>query len=120
VEQVLNNFLNFIFLGKGVTIGTNIGRKDSWDKGNGMIMNTTRRGKSLGSGKNHLMFREDGLEVLWHRWYLSCLYGMEFGNNARMTFFEQMFHAMGTNDLWGTEGDDLELILLSLLVKLHG
>jgi hypothetical protein len=29
VEQFLNNFLNFIFLGKGVTIGTNIGRKDS-------------------------------------------------------------------------------------------
>jgi hypothetical protein len=49
---------------KGVTIGTNIGRKDSWDKGNGMIMNTTGRRKSLGSGKNHLMFREDGLEVL--------------------------------------------------------
>jgi hypothetical protein len=29
VEQFLNHFLNFIFLGKGVTIGTNIGRKDS-------------------------------------------------------------------------------------------
>jgi hypothetical protein len=61
VEQFLNHFLNFIFLGKVVTIVTDIGRKDSWDKGNGMIMKTMRR-ESLGSGKNHMMFREDGLE----------------------------------------------------------
>jgi hypothetical protein len=33
VEQFLNNFLNFIFLGKGMTIGTNIGRKASWGQG---------------------------------------------------------------------------------------
>jgi hypothetical protein len=45
---------------------------------------------------------------------------MELGNNARMTFFEQLFHAMGTNDLWGTDNDALELILLALLVELHG
>jgi hypothetical protein len=64
VKQFLNHFLNFIFLGKGVMIGTNIGRKDSWYKGNGMIMNTIGRRESLGSGKDHLMFREDGLEVL--------------------------------------------------------
>jgi hypothetical protein len=64
IEQFLNYFLNFIFLGKGVTIGTNIGRKASWDKGNRMIMNTTRSKESLGTGKNHVMFREDGLEVL--------------------------------------------------------
>jgi hypothetical protein len=51
-------------LGKGVTIGTDIGRKAYGEKGNGMIMNTTGRRESLGSGKNHLMFREDGLEVL--------------------------------------------------------
>jgi hypothetical protein len=37
-----------------------------------------------------------------------------------MTFFEHIFHAMGTNDLRGIEGDALELILLALLVKLHG
>jgi hypothetical protein len=43
VKQFLNHFLNFIFLGKGVTIGTDIGEKASWDKGNGMIMNTTGR-----------------------------------------------------------------------------
>jgi hypothetical protein len=119
VEQFLNHFLNFIFLEKGVTIGTYIGRRASWDKGKRMIMNTTGRRESLGTGKKHLMFREDGLEVLQHRGYLSFLYGMELGNNARMTFFEHLFHAMGTNDLWGTGGDALELILLALLVKLH-
>ena len=52
VEQFLNHFLNFIFLQKGVMIGTNIGRKASWYKGNGMIMNTTRRRESLGNGKS--------------------------------------------------------------------
>jgi hypothetical protein len=87
VKQFLNHFLNFIFLGKRVMIGTDIGRKDFWDKGNGMIMNTMGRRKSLGSGKTHLMFREDGLEVLRHRGCLSCLYGIELGNNAKMTFF---------------------------------
>jgi hypothetical protein len=101
-------------------IGTDIGRKDSWYKGNGMIMNTMGRRESLGSGKNHLMFREDGLEVLWHRGCLNGLYGMELGNNSRMTFFEQLFHAMGTDDILGTDGYALELIFLSLLVKLHG
>ena len=74
----------------------------------------------MGSGKNNLMFIEDVLEVLRHRGCLSCLYGMELGNNAKMTFFEQIFHAMGTNDLWGTDGDALELILLALVVELHG
>jgi hypothetical protein len=120
IENFLNNFLNFSFLGKWVMIGMDIGRKDSLDKGNGMIMNTTGRRESMGSGKNHFMFREDGLEVLQHKGCLSCLYGMELGNKARMTFFEHIFHAMGTNDLWGTGGDALELILLDLLVKLHG
>jgi hypothetical protein len=82
-----------------VTIGTDIGREASWDKGNGMIMNTTGRRESLGSGKYHLMFREDGLEVLQHKRYLSFLYGMDLGNNTIMTFFEHLFYAMGTNDL---------------------
>jgi hypothetical protein len=86
-EQFLNNFLNFIFLGKGMTIGMNIGRKAVGDKGNGMIMNTMGRRKSLGSGKNNLMFGEDGLEVLHNRGCLSGMNGMELCNNARMTFF---------------------------------
>jgi len=120
VKQFLNHFINFIFWVKGVMIGTNIGRKASWDMGNGMIMNTMGRRESLGTGKNHLMFREDGLEVLWHRGCLSCLYGTELGNNTQMTFFEQLFHAIGTNDLRGTDDDALELILLALLVELHG
>jgi hypothetical protein len=120
VEQFLNNFLNFIFLGKGVMIGTNIGRKSSWDKGNGMIINTMGRRDSLGIGKKHLMFREDGLEVLRQRGCLSCLYGMELGNNARMTFFYHIFHAMGTDDLRGIGDDAMEIILLALLVELHG
>jgi hypothetical protein len=101
-------------------IGMDTGRKASWDKGNGVIMNTTGRMESLGSGKNHLMFREDGLEVLRHRGCLSCLYGMELANSARMTFFENILNVMGTNDLRGTNDDSLELILLALLVKLHG
>jgi len=120
VDKFLNNFLNFIFLGKGLMIGTNIGRKDSKDKVNGMIMNTKRRRESLQSGKNHLMSREDVLEVLRHIGCLNGLYGMELGNNARMTIFENIFHAMGTNDLWGIGGGALELIFWTLLVKLHG
>ena len=51
VEQFLNHFLNFIFWGKRVTIEMDIGRKDSWDKGNGMIMNTMGRRESLGVKK---------------------------------------------------------------------
>ena len=84
--QFLNNFLNFIFLGKGMMIGMNIGRKDSRDKGNGMIIKTTGKRKSLWSGKNNLMFGEDGLEVSRHIGCLSGLNGMELCNNARMTF----------------------------------
>jgi hypothetical protein len=120
IEQFLNHFLNFFFLGKGVTIGMDIRRKASWDKWNGMIMNTTGRRESQGSGKNHLMFRDDGLEIRWHRGCVNGLDGMELGNNSIMSFFEQLFHAMGTNDRWGTDGDALELILVALLVELHG
>ena len=120
IKQFLNHFLNFIFLGKGVMIWMDIGKKASGYKGNGMIMNTTGRRESLGSGKNHLMFREDGLEVLQNRGCLSCLYGMELGNNSIMNLFEHILHAMGDNDLRGTDDDALELILLDLLVELHG
>jgi hypothetical protein len=66
------------------------------------------------------MFRGDGLEVMRNRGCLNCLYSMELGNNTRMTFFEQLFHAMETNDLRETGCDALELILLALLVELHG
>jgi hypothetical protein len=39
--------------------------------------------------KNHLMFREDGLEVLRHKGCLNELYGMELENNSRMTFLNR-------------------------------
>jgi hypothetical protein len=41
IKEFLDHFLNFIFLGKGVTLWMDIGRKDFGYKGNGMIMNTT-------------------------------------------------------------------------------
>jgi hypothetical protein len=119
-EQFLNNFLNFILPGKGMTIRVNIGRKASKDESNGMIMNTMGRGNSLGSGKNNLVFGEDRLEVKMHRECLNCLNGMELGNNSRVTFFEELFHSMGTDDLRGAYNDALELIPLSLLLELHG
>ena len=99
IMEFLDHFLNFIFLGKGVTIQTNIGRRASGYKGNGMIMNTTGRREALESGKDQLMFRKDGLEVLRYQGCLCCLYGMELGDNTRMTLFEHIFHVMGTNDL---------------------
>jgi hypothetical protein len=101
VEQFLNDFLNFILRRKGIIIRLNIGRKIVRDKRNGMIMNTMGRGKSMGSGKNSLVFGYDRLEVMMHGGCLNCLNGMELGNNARMTFFEEFFHSMGTDDLKG-------------------
>jgi hypothetical protein len=56
LEQFLHYFLNFILLGKGMTIRENIGRKTTKNKGYGMIMNTTIRRKSLRSGKKNLVF----------------------------------------------------------------
>jgi hypothetical protein len=47
-----------------VAIWRDIGRKASGYKGNGMIMNTVGRRESLGSGKYHLMFRKESLEVM--------------------------------------------------------
>jgi hypothetical protein len=64
-----------------------------------MIMNTTGRREALGSGKDQLMFINDGLEVLQYEGCLCFLYGMELDDNTRMTLFEHLFHAMGTNDL---------------------
>jgi len=50
-KKFLNNLINFFFGGKGMTIRTNIGRKVVEDEGNGIIMKTMGRRKSLGSGK---------------------------------------------------------------------
>jgi hypothetical protein len=85
-----------------------------------MIMNTMRRWKSLRSGKNNLMFREDSLEFRMHRWCLNRFNGMELSNNNAVAFLEEIFHAMGTDDLGRTSCETLELIPLSLLFEMHG
>jgi hypothetical protein len=51
----MNNFLNFILLGKGMMMRPNIGRNTSRDERAGMIMDSMRRGKLFGSGKNNLV-----------------------------------------------------------------
>jgi hypothetical protein len=51
LKQFLHYFLNFIILGKGMTIRATIGMKTTRNKGNGMIMNTTRSQNSLRGGK---------------------------------------------------------------------
>ena len=85
-----------------------------------MIMNTTRRRNSLGSGKNNLMFGDDGLEVKRYKGCLSGMNGMDLCNNVGMTFFGDIFHVIGTDDLKGTCCDSLELLLLGFLFELHG
>ena len=119
-KEFLDHFFNFILLGKGVAIWTYVGGKASWDKGNGMIMDTAGRGESLGSGEDCLMFRQDGLEVLGHGWDLGGLNGMELGYDTRMTFFEQFLHAMRTDDFRRTRSDALKFMCVAALVKLHG
>jgi hypothetical protein len=120
LEKLQHFFLNFILLGKGMMIRENIGRKNARSKGNGMIMNTVRRRKSLRSGKNNLMFGEDSLEVKMQRGCLNFFSLMELRNNTRVTFIENIFHVMGTDDLRRTNCESLELILLSFMLELHG
>jgi hypothetical protein len=60
-----------------------------------MIMNTMGRRKALGSGKNILMFGEDGLEVRMHIGHLNYVNGMELSNNTRVTFLEDFFPCDG-------------------------
>jgi hypothetical protein len=86
-NQFLHNFLNFILLGKGMMIRANIGRETTKDKWNGMIINTTRRGKSLGSAKNNLVFGYERLDVNMHIRCIKCLNRMELDDNNLMTFF---------------------------------
>jgi hypothetical protein len=107
-------------LGKGMMIRVNIERKTDRDERNRIIMNTGRRRKSLGSGKNSLVFGDDTLEVRMHHRCLSCLNRMELGNTARMTLFDEFFHSMGTHEIRGSCCDSLECILFSPLLELHG
>jgi hypothetical protein len=85
-----------------------------------MIMESMGRGKFFGGGKNNLVAGEDRLEVGMHKRCLNNMNGVELGYNSRMNFFEEIFHAMGTDDLRGAYCDALELILFSLLLELHG
>ena len=85
-----------------------------------MIMNTTRMKKYLTSVKNIVVFGENNLEVKMH---IGCLNGVnrtKLSNNTRVAFLEEIFHAMGTNDLRRTSYETLELIPLSFLLELHG
>jgi hypothetical protein len=120
LEKFLHYFLNFILLGKGVLIRDNIGRKTTRNKGNGMIMNTTRRRKSMRGGKNSWMCGKDSLEVMMHKGCLNDLNVMELSNDTRVAFLEEIFHMMGTNDLRRTNSETLKLIPFSFLLELHG
>jgi hypothetical protein len=83
----MNNFLNYILLGKGMMIRVNIGRKIARYERNGMIMDSTGRGKLFGSDKNNVVVGEERLEVEMHRGCLNNMNGVELGNNAKMTLF---------------------------------
>jgi hypothetical protein len=85
-----------------------------------MIMDSMGRGNFLGGGKNNMVEGEDRLEVEMHRMCVKIRNGVDSGYNSRMTFFEEIFHAIGTGDLRGTCSDALELILLFLLLEFHG
>jgi hypothetical protein len=50
---------------------------------------------------------EDRLEVGKHKRCLNGLNIVEFGNNAKMTFFEEIFHLMGNDDFKGAYFDAL-------------
>jgi hypothetical protein len=85
-----------------------------------MIMDAAGRRESLGSGEECLMFSQEGLEVLGHRWDLCGLNGMELGYDTQMTFFEQFLHAMRTDEFRRTRSDALKFMCVAALVKLHG
>jgi hypothetical protein len=75
----MNNFLNFILLGKGMMIRLNIGRKTVQDEREGMIM---FHGKLFGSSKINLVVGEDRLEVEMHKRCLDNMNGVELGYNS--------------------------------------
>jgi hypothetical protein len=103
-----------------MNIMENIGRKNTLYERDGMIMDSMGRRNFFGSVKKNLVVEEDRLEIKMHRGCLDILNGVDLGNNSRMNLFEDLFHAIGTDDLRGAYCDSLELILLSLLLELHG
>ena len=66
------------------------------------------------------MFGEDSLEVRMNIGCHNHLNGMELRNKTRVAFLEDIFHAMGTDDLRRTGYESLEFILFSLLLEFHG
>jgi hypothetical protein len=75
-------FLNFILLGKGMMIWTNIWRKISRYERDGIIMESMGRGKLFGGGKNNLVAREDRLDARMHRRHINNMNGVELGYNS--------------------------------------
>jgi hypothetical protein len=112
-------FLNFILLGKGMKIRLNIGRKTAEDERDAMNIEAIGMWKLFGGGKSNLVVGEDRLEAGMHRRCRKSMNGVELGDNSQMNFFEDIFHATGTDDLRGAFCDALELILLALLLELH-
>jgi hypothetical protein len=53
-----------------------------------------------GGLKHNLLVGEDILEVEMYTRGLNYMNGMKLGNNSRITFFEELFHLVGTDDLW--------------------
>jgi hypothetical protein len=79
-------------------------RKKNWrnisqNERNVMIMDTLRRGKSLGDLKHNLVLGEDRLEARMDKGCFNLLNGKKLGNNSRMTFSKELFHSVGTDDL---------------------
>ena len=60
-------------------IRPNIRRKTSWGERDGMIMESTGRGKFFRSGKNNLVAGNDRLEVGMHRRCLNYMKGFGVG-----------------------------------------
>ena len=72
-----------------------------------MIMDSMGWVKLFGGGKNNLVAGEDRLEVGMHKMCLNNMNGVELGYNSQMTLFEEIFHAMGTDNIRGACSDAL-------------
>jgi hypothetical protein len=70
-----------------------------WGQGEWNDLEHHGKGGVLGEWKIPFDVYKGGLEVLGNWGCLCGLYGMELGNDTGMTFFEQFFHAMRTDDL---------------------
>jgi hypothetical protein len=55
--------------------------------------------ETLGGLKHNLVLGEDRLEVWMDIGCFNYMNGLKLGNNSRMTFSEEIFHLVGTDDL---------------------